>query len=376
MARWQQQDTTHLSDEEYQHYILQGVSRTFALTIPQMPNALELVTGNAYLLCRITDTIEDDVRLSTAQKHYYIEQFLKVVAGRSTAQQFAQALLPLLGEECPAAEQNLIQHTDRVIRVTHSFTVVQQDILLRCVTVMAGGMAHFQAEENLFGLENMSQLNSYCYHVAGVVGEMLTSLFCDYSDEMAARESEMMQLSLHFGQGLQMTNILKDVREDMSRDVSWLPRDLFENHGVDLADLPAAFETDAFAEVIEHLVAVAHEHLRQALKYTLMIPVHEKGIRRFCLWAIAMAVKTLAKINADQHYLCRNSTKITRNSLRGIILLCNASVRSDNLCELLFDWLAKKLPEPVPSPLVAKTLNVIGYDTSCNDLTSSLSPSR
>ena len=122
----------------------------------------------------------------------------------------------MLGKECPQAEQDLILHTERVIRVTHSFTTVQQEILLRCVTVMAGGMAHFQAEETPFGLADMSQLNSYCYHVAGVVGEMLTSLFCDYSDEMATHQQELMQLSVHFGQGLQMTNILKDVREDMS----------------------------------------------------------------------------------------------------------------------------------------------------------------
>jgi len=362
VPRWQAQDTAHLSDEQYQHYILQGVSRTFALTIPQMPGALELVTGNAYLLCRITDTIEDDVSLSTAQKHLYIEQFLEVIAGRKSAQQFAQMLLPLLGKECPQAEQDLILHTERVIRVTHSFTTVQQEILLRCVTVMAGGMAHFQAEETPFGLADMSQLNSYCYHVAGVVGEMLTSLFCDYSDEMAAHQQELMQLSVHFGQGLQMTNILKDVREDMSRGVNWLPRDVFARHGVDLEDLPAAFETEAFAQVIEHLIALAHDHLRKALSYTLMIPAHERGMRRFCLWAIAMAVKTLAKINRDRHYHDPASTKITRNSLRRIILLCNASVHSDALSELLFTWLTRKLPAPEPSKLVAEVLNVIEQD--------------
>jgi len=362
VPRWQAQDTTHLSDEQYQHYILQGVSRTFALTIPQMPGALELVTGNAYLLCRITDTIEDDVSLSTAQKHLYIEQFLEVIAGRKSAQQFAQMLLPLLGKECPQAEQDLILHTERVIRVTHSFTTVQQEILLRCVTVMAGGMAHFQAEETPFGLADMSQLNSYCYHVAGVVGEMLTSLFCDYSDEMATHQQELMQLSVHFGQGLQMTNILKDVREDMSRGVNWLPRDVFAQHGVDLEDLPAAFETEAFAQVIEHLIALAHDHLRKALSYTLMIPAHERGMRRFCLWAIAMAVKTLAKINKDRHYHDPAATKITRNSLRRIILLCNASVHSDALSELLFTWLTRKLPAPEPSKLVAKVLNVIEQD--------------
>jgi len=41
----------------YQEAILPKVSRTFALTIPQLPPALRDVVANAYLLCRIADTI-------------------------------------------------------------------------------------------------------------------------------------------------------------------------------------------------------------------------------------------------------------------------------------------------------------------------------
>ena len=50
------------SDEAYQEHALPGVSRTFALTIPELPGDLRRVVTNAYLLCRIADTIEDDAR--------------------------------------------------------------------------------------------------------------------------------------------------------------------------------------------------------------------------------------------------------------------------------------------------------------------------
>ena len=142
--KWQALDTTSFSDEQYQTYILQGVSRTFALTIPQMPPALELLTGNAYLLCRITDTIEDDTALSIEQKHCYIQQFLEVISSQREAAQFAAELLPLLGGGCSPAELDLISHTGRVIRMTHSFSPVQQQCLQRGVRQMAAGMAHFQ----------------------------------------------------------------------------------------------------------------------------------------------------------------------------------------------------------------------------------------
>jgi farnesyl-diphosphate farnesyltransferase len=63
------------SDEAYQRHILQGVSRTFALTIPDLPSPLRTVVGNAYLLCRIADTIEDEARLPAEQKGYFWQQF-------------------------------------------------------------------------------------------------------------------------------------------------------------------------------------------------------------------------------------------------------------------------------------------------------------
>lgn len=364
---WRAQDSAQFSDEQYQYYILQGVSRTFALTIPQLPAELELVTGNAYLLCRITDTIEDDSALSSDQKLYFIQRFLTVLDGAGIGDDavgFSAELLPLLGSACPEAELDLIQNVDRVVRMTRTFSPLQQQSLLRCVRQMAAGMAYYQEVENPFGLADMAELDRYCYHVAGVVGEMLAELFCDYSEAMAENQQQLKALSVHFGQGLQMTNILKDVREDMSRGVNWLPADLFERRGVDLQDLPAVFAESGFAEVVGELIAVAHGHLRKALEYTLLIPDCEKGLRRFCLWAIGMAMLTLKKLNADRHYNDSRSTKITRTSLKRIIVLSNMVVGQDLLVKGLFASLARGLPAPVDMPLSAADMAVKSLEIS------------
>ena len=49
---------------------------------------------------------------------------------------------------------------------------------------MCGGMPDFQSENISNGLNKMRDMDRYCYYVAGVVGEMLTELFCDYSREI------------------------------------------------------------------------------------------------------------------------------------------------------------------------------------------------
>ena len=71
-----------ISDERYQDEILPHVSRTFALTIPQLPAALRVAVTNAYLLCRIADTIEDEPALSPAETLAFLDRFKAVVAGR------------------------------------------------------------------------------------------------------------------------------------------------------------------------------------------------------------------------------------------------------------------------------------------------------
>ena len=56
------------ADIAVQAELLEGVSRSFAFTTPQLPEPLRHAVGNAYLLCRIADTIEDDPELAFSQK--------------------------------------------------------------------------------------------------------------------------------------------------------------------------------------------------------------------------------------------------------------------------------------------------------------------
>jgi len=331
------------ADEAYQQYILQGVSRTFALTIPVLPHALSRVVSNAYLLCRIADTVEDEVSLSPNQKHQFSERFIGVLAGTMPAAEFANELYPLLSQTTLASERELVKNTPRIIRLTESFTKSQRDALRRCVRIMSRGMSEFQKIESSAGLEDMPQLDRYCYHVAGVVGEMLTELFCDHVDEVSGHRETLMRLAVSFGQGLQMTNILKDIWDDRGRGACWLPRSVFYGAGYDLSDMNAEHGDPAFAQGILQLVTVARSHLGNALEYTLYFPAEEIGIRRFCLWALGMAVLTLRKISANPNFRTGNEVKISRHSVKSAVLVTNLLTGNDTALRLLFRWLTRGL---------------------------------
>lgn len=321
---------------EFQTWILPQVSRTFALTIPQLPKPLVSVVSNAYLLCRIADTIEDDPQLTSEQKTFFSNYFIEVVGGQENPQQFAAQLTPLLSKKIPSAERNLIQHTPLVIDITRSFNINQQFQLLRCIKIMSSGMAKFQRTASLNGLKDLEELNHYCYIVAGVVGEMLAALFCDYSSQVAKHQTRLMQLSVSFGQGLQLTNILKDIADDKERGVCWLPRQLF---GEDI------FNPQTFPQNIKKLIRINCEHLQNAMDYICLIPPHETGIRKFCLWAVAMAVLTLRKIAQQKAFYTGKEVKISRQTVKMVILGSNILIKQDKILQFLFKKLTAPLQE-------------------------------
>lgn len=335
-----------LTDNELQIILLEGVSRTFALTIPQLPSALYPAVANAYLLCRIIDTIEDEVSLSIEQKKFFCSAFIDVVKTGQHAQAFSEQLAPLLSKQTIPAEHTLIKLTPRVIGITHALEQAQIDALAHCVTVMAKGMPIFQALDLHAGVKNLSNMDDYCYYVAGCVGEMLAKLFCHYSPQIAVHEKELLTLSVSFGQGLQMTNILKDIWDDAQRGVCWLPQDIFTEIGFDLATLTPETNSEKFRIGLEHLISIAHQHLENALRYTLLIPNHETGIRKFCLWAIGMAVLTLKKIKHHLNFTQSTQVKITRNSVKSTILITKLTVRSNLLLSFLFNQISKELKTP------------------------------
>jgi Phytoene/squalene synthetase len=331
-----------IADEAYQDQILVEVSRTFALTIPQLPAGLRKVISNAYLLCRIADTIEDDNALSEEQTRRFSEMFIDTVAGRTAAEKFAAELFPLLSAHTLPAEHDLIKNTPAILRITHGFNPAQRRALERCIRIMAKGMADYQTTESLDGLENLAAMDEYCYNVAGVVGEMLTELFCDYSPAINHHKNDLMQLAVSFGQGLQMTNILKDVWEDRKRGACWLPKDLFQEQGLTLRDLQPGHP--GFERGLGILIAIARDHLQDALKYTLLIPANETGIRRFCLWALGMAVLTLNKLNKNRGFRQGAEVKITRRGVRATVLITSLFARSNKSLNLLFTGAARNLP--------------------------------
>lgn len=320
----------------FQNEILTKVSRSFALTIPQLPAVLKNAIANCYLWCRITDTLEDDMNIILPKKNYFHKKLIQILDNKFQAQQFVDELLPLLSKQTSDDEKLLIANLNSILLITNRLPDNQKYYVKKCVITMNHLMPEFEQIANHNGLENLSILDKYCYVVAGVVGEMLTGLFCNHCSMSQEQQNILMPLARSFGQALQMTNILKDRWNDHARKICWLPRDLFDNNDFDVLLQNPSIKV--FTNGIQQLIKINHHHLENALNYVLLIPPKETGIRRFCLWAIGIAIETLRGINNNPGFIDTKHIKVSRKKLRLIILITNSIVKYNWLLKIWFRY--------------------------------------
>jgi farnesyl-diphosphate farnesyltransferase len=303
-----------LDDVAYQKAILGSVSRTFALTIPLLPPSIEKVVGNTYLLCRIVDTIEDAADLSAQTKQSLSALFLDAVLEKAPVETFVQPCLDALKNYSNQDELDLIAHTPTVLRILHTCSSQDQLAVSRCVSIMSEGMSFFHGKQNQAGLQDLSEFERYCSVVAGVVGELLTTIFSNHSPTFKKQISGHEDLAIAFGQALQMTNILKDSPEDKARGVSWKPVNTSQ----------------------KALLKIAYQKLQDSLHYILLIPKQEQGMRRFCFLAFGLAVMTLSKIANQKHFDDKDEVKLSRSTVMSFYSFTQWAVKSDVLMQTFF----------------------------------------
>jgi phytoene synthase len=87
------------------------------------------------------------------------------------------------------------------------------------------------------------ELRGYCYHVASVVGLISIEIF-GYRDPRAR------DAAIDLGLAMQLTNIMRDVREDADAGRVYLPIDELERFGYSEADLTHRVVNDRFVELM------------------------------------------------------------------------------------------------------------------------------
>jgi phytoene synthase len=105
--------------------------------------------------------------------------------------------------------------------------------------------------------QTFDDLYLFCYRVAGVVGLMMTHI-------LGYREPIAFQYAEKLGVAMQLTNILRDIREDKNIGRIYLPLNEIRKFGVTETDILQENYHEAFQRLIKFQVQRAHQYYIEA----------------------------------------------------------------------------------------------------------------
>lgn len=314
--------TSSARAEAFCQGILPAVSRTFALSIRLLPGDLGVAVRDAYLLCRIADTIEDAPDLPAADK----AELLELLAACFDD----PALVPTLRDRVAAvtgdvAHVRLTNHCDLVFASYSALPERTREHVRRWVREMIAGMRKFVlAYPNGIRIQSLDEYKEYCYYVAGTVGYLLTDLWHEHSPSIGKRQYEILrQRCRAFAEALQTVNILKDVARDAEHENSiYIPEQLLRAHGSAHATILAHDRSAQNHAALGALVQLAWHDLDQATAYLLSIPRRAPAIRLFCALPLLFAYATLRDLTRTPGAIARREVvKISRAEVKSITAL-------------------------------------------------------
>jgi farnesyl-diphosphate farnesyltransferase len=329
--------------ERASRLILPRVSRTFALGIKLLPSRLEAPVRVGYLLCRIADTIEDDLALSVERKVELLDAFVECFDDEVAAEEFGSCIDALTAND---DYLELVASAGRVFFMWRSLDPDSRSILRRWIEEMVRGMRGFVLDHpNGIRIATVPEFRRYCYYVAGTVGHLLTELWYAHCVFVGRRTYQrLLEDCEAFGEALQTVNILKDIAWDAEHENAiYIPSDLLAAQGSAHDAILSADRRRANRRALEPLIALAQDDIERSLRYIEALPTTALRIRLFCVLPILFAVATMRELElSDAMLVPGGAVKITRNEVKALVLAGSTSTLTNPSLRWLVERVRKK----------------------------------
>src|SRR6476646_6181409 len=213
--------------------LLRSVSRSFYLSLRFLPKALRDPLSLAYLLARATDTIADTSEPPVSLRTDALRDLAAAIQG-SGARCAVDSFAPLQNDK---AERTLIEQLPALLgwlgELPADHRAEVRNVLVKINRGQALDLGRVGEADKIRALKNAAELDEYTYLVAGCVGEFWTRLCFAHVKNFSARpESEMRDLGVRYGQGLQLVNILRDAGDDLRNGRCYFPADELDSLGL------------------------------------------------------------------------------------------------------------------------------------------------
>lgn len=233
-------------DFEYCRKVMKEYSKTFYMAFNRLPSPKKEAVWVYYALNRRLDNIGDlqhDVSL-LKEEEQKLDSFLQ-------------------GQSIDDPIYRCLEEVQKIFPMD-----------IKAVKAMFKGQYADAEQKNI---ETEDELFTYCYNVAGSVGDMLLPILA------VQHRDDLHQSASDIGTAMQLTNILRDVGEDYKEGRVYLPREKLAEYDVDLDQCCTQGPSGQFISLWEYYASIAEKKYEEGLA---VINLYDKD-SRFILYAAA-----------------------------------------------------------------------------------------
>jgi len=275
--------------------ILDKVSRSFALTIPMLDDKLYKPVMITYLQDRLLDNFEDEIHPPDLQLQKNMMDRVSRIF--STSDYDRSQDFKIIKENSQLIEKNSLQelteNIDLIYDSYQSLDLKVQEISHKWLQEMNQGMQKYLNKE----VKTFSELDEYCYYVAGTVGGFLTETII-YKFEIIEKNRQVLLNNFNeAGLFLQKVNLIRDIRDDLeNRDKHFWP---LKELGVSEKELSDPQKKDEAMSALAEMLSDLKKHIPALKKYYFALPDELKGYKKFFAVNNALGLATLDKLEAN-----------------------------------------------------------------------------
>ncbi len=230
--------------QAYEHceQLTKSLAKNFYYAFRTLPARKRRAIYAAYAFCRICDDIVDEDRPPEEKRRLFEDT--RRLLHQSKNGETAHPVFAALGDATKGFDIP-VRYFEEVIKG------VEMDI----------DHARFQDFEELRG---------YCYKVASTVGLISIEIF-GYDDPSAK------EYAIDFGLAMQLTNIMRDLREDSQRGRIYVPVDELVSFGYSERDLELGVTNEPFRDLMKYQVARARQYFESGRRLIPLVSAQSRA---------------------------------------------------------------------------------------------------
>ena len=256
-------------------HIARSAAKNFYYGFLVLPSPKRNALCAVYAFMRRADDISDDPSIPSGQRRErltaWIEGLRRVIEGERTDDPVFMALA-----DTQKTFNIPLEWLEKLVQGT------AMDLPAAPNDRASGGRLHY---------ETFDELYDYCYHVASVVGLVCIRIF-GYRDPKAEKLAEQT------GVAFQLTNIIRDVKEDSQLGRVYLPAEDLRRFNVEAKALTNGDAASAFRPVLEFEAQRAQEFYRAADE---LMPLLDDDSQP-ALWTLVQIYHRLLDRIAERNY--------------------------------------------------------------------------